>query len=183
MIEYAIVGLIRKAHGIHGQVTVELLTDEPDVIFARGKRVFAGTTDGDLARHPDDRKNPESRQELIVENSSPFKGGLIVKFDILRDRTAAEQWRQRYLLVPIDELTPPGEDEVFVHELVGMTVQGNDGVSLGEVVGFYELPQGLTLDVKTAKGDIMLPYRPEAILEVDRAGRTLLVDPNSGLFD
>jgi len=183
MTDFAIVGLIRKAHGIHGQVTLELLTDEPERIFARGARVFAGTVNGDIARHPDDRKNPDSRQELIVKESTPFKGGLIVKFDQIPDRTAAEQWRQRYVLVPVDELTPPGEDEVFVHELVGMTVQGNDGSEIGNVVGFYELPQGLTLDVKTAKGDVMLPYRQEAILEVDRAGRVLIVDPHSGLFD
>ena len=182
-IQYAIVGRVRKAQGIRGQVTVELLTDEPDTIFARGARVFAGTVDGDLARHPNDRKNPESRQELTIDETSPFKGGLIVKFREIPDRTQAELWNQRYLLVPMDELTPPEEGELFVHELIGMTVQGTDATKLGDVVGFYELPQGLTLEVKTPKGDVLLPYREEAVLEVDREGRTLTVDADSGLFD
>ena len=47
--EYAIVGLIRKAQGIRGEVVVEPLTDKPDVVFASGSRVFAGTASGDLA--------------------------------------------------------------------------------------------------------------------------------------
>lgn len=181
--QYAIVGRVRKAQGIRGQVTVELLTDNPETVFARGARVFAGTVDGDLARHPEDRKNPESRQSLIVEEAVPFKGGLIVKFDAIPDRTQAELWRQRYLLVPVEELTPPEEGDVFIHELIGMTVQGTDAAKLGEVVGYYELPQGLTLEVKTAKGDVLLPYREEAVLGVDREARTLTVDAGSGLFD
>jgi 16S rRNA processing protein RimM len=181
--QYAIVGRVRKAQGIRGQVTVELLTDNPETVFARGARVFAGTVDGDLARHPGDRKNPESRQELVVEETSPFKGGLIVKFDAIPDRTQAELWRHRYLLVPVEELTPPGEGEIFIHELIGMTVQGTDATKLGDVVGYYELPQGLTLEVKTAKGTVLLPYREEAVLEVDREARTLTVDAGSGLFD
>ena len=57
-----------------------------------------------------------------MQQSSPFHDGLIVKFDIITDRDSAERWRGRYLLVPSDELTPPGDDEVFVHDLIGMRV-------------------------------------------------------------
>ena len=182
-VQYAIVGRIRKAQGIRGHVTVELLTDSPDTIFAPDARLFAGTAEGEIARHPADRKNPESRQTLVVEEVSPFKGGLIVKFDILHDRTEAEPWRQRYLLVPTTELAPPADDEVFVHELIEMTVVSRDGTVLGTVTGFYELPQGLTLEVRTSKGDVLLPYRPAAIDEVDRSARKIVVDADSGLFD
>jgi ribosomal 30S subunit maturation factor RimM len=57
--EYAIVGLIRKAQGIRGEVVVEPLTDKPDVVFASGSRVFAGTTDGELAIARDVRGEEE----------------------------------------------------------------------------------------------------------------------------
>jgi 16S rRNA processing protein RimM len=180
---YAIVGRVRTAHGVRGHVTLELLTDEPDAIFAPGRRVFAGTVDGDLSRDPEDRKNPESRQALHVEEVTPFKGGLIVKFDVITDRTSAERWRQRYVLVPSEELTPPSENEVFVHELIGMTVSRSDGVELGIVTGTYDLPQGLALEVKTVTGDVLVPYRQGVILEVDRDARTLIVDAGSGLFE
>ena len=179
---FAIVGRIRKPQGIRGDVTVELLTDEPERFFAPGSRVFAGTITGDIAQHPSDRKNPLSREELRVEDASPYKGGLVVKFDAIPDRTAAEMWRQRYLLVPADELTPPGDDEVFMHELIGMHVRGDDGTEIGEVTGLYELPQGLTLDVKREGGDVLVPYRPSVVREVDLDARVVLVEMSSGLF-
>lgn len=177
---YAIVGRIRKPQGIRGHVTVELLTDEPDAIFAPGRRVFAGTADGDPAKPAPGTNEPPILQ---IETAEPFKGGLIVKFDALADRNVAERWRLRYLLVPMSELTPPADDEVFVHDLIGMTVQSREGTSLGVVIGTYELPQGLTLEVRTANGDILVPYRPAVIDEVDVRARTLTVDTQSGLFD
>jgi 16S rRNA processing protein RimM len=180
---FAIIGRIRKPQGIRGDVTVELLTDEPERFFAVGARVFAGTITGDIANHPADRKNPLSRQELHVEAASPYRGGLIVKFDAMPDRTAAEMWRQRYLLVPSDEITPPAENEVFMHDLIGMRVRGDDGTDLGEVTGLYELPQGLTLEVKREGGDILVPYRPSVVSEVDLDARIVLVQISSGLFE
>ena len=181
--QYAIVGRVRKPQGIRGHVSVEVITDDPATVFAPGARVFAGTPGGDIAHNPGDKANPESRQPLLVEDATPFKGGLIVKFDAIPDRSAAELWRQRYLLIPVSELTPPADNEVFVHELVGMTVVGRDGTVLGEVRGFYELPQGLTLDVLTPRGDVLLPYRPTVIDEVDRDARRITVDVGNGLFD
>jgi 16S rRNA processing protein RimM len=182
-IQYAIVGRIRKAQGIRGDVTIELLTETPERFFARGHRVFAGTVEGDLARDPVDRYNPESRQALVVEDVKPFKNGLIVKFDAIPDRTAAERWRSRYVLVPMDELEPLKDDEVFVHELIGMRVQNENGAAFGEVSCTYDLPQGLTLEVRTERGDVLVPYRDSVILDVDRSARTLTVDADCGLFD
>ncbi len=180
---FAIVGRIRKPQGIRGEVTVELLTDEPERFFAPGSRVFAGTITGDIANHPADRKNLLSRQELRVEQASPYRGGLVVKFDAMPDRTAAEMWRQRYLLVPADEITPPADNEVFMHDLIGMHVCGDDGTEIGEVTGLYELPQGLTLEVKREGGDVLVPYRPSVVREVDLDQRIVLVEMSSGLFE
>ena len=67
--ELIIVGRVRKAHGIRGDLVVEPITDEPDAVFAPGRRVIAGTASGDPAK---------DRRELHVTAASPFKGGLIV---------------------------------------------------------------------------------------------------------
>jgi 16S rRNA processing protein RimM len=180
---YAIVGRIRKPQGIRGDVTVEILTDEPERFFSPGSRLYAGTITGEVANHPDDRRNPLSRQELRVTESTPYRGGLIVSFDAIPDRTAAEMWRQRYLLVPADELSPPGDDEVFMHDLIGMRVRGDDGREIGKVTGLYELPQGLTLEVRGDAGDLLVPYRPSVVREVDLDERVVLVEMSSGLFE
>ncbi len=183
--EFAIVGRVRKPQGIAGELTVELLTDEPEKFFADGRRLFAGTVDGDIAPHPADRRNPDSRQELTVEYAKPFREGLIVKFDQIPDRSASELWRQRYLLVPMCELTPPEENEVFLHDLIGMRVRTETGTEMGTVVALYEMPQGLTLDVKGAEkgSEILIPYRPAVVQEVDLDARVILVDSTCGLFD
>ena len=180
--EYAIVGLIRKAQGIRGEVVIEPLTDKPDVVFASGSRVFAGTSDGDLAIVTD-VKGEEETPTLTVVGTKPFKKGLIVQFEELQDRDSAELWRGRYLLAPFAELPPLQEDEVYLHDLIGMSVVGTNGEPLGAVTTFYELPQGIMLDVKTKGGSTIIPYRPEIIVRTDIAERTIVIDDKIGLFD
>jgi 16S rRNA processing protein RimM len=180
--EYAIVGLIRKAQGIRGEVVIEPLTDKPDVVFASGSRVFAGTSDGDLAIVTD-VKGEEETPTLTVVGTKPFKKGLIVQFEELQDRDSAELWRGRYLLAPFAELPPLQEDEVYLHDLIGMSVVSTNGEPLGAVTTFYELPQGIMLDVKTKGGSTIIPYRPEIIVRTDITERKIVIDDTIGLFD
>jgi 16S rRNA processing protein RimM len=172
--ELVIVGRVRKAHGIRGDLVVEPLTDEPDAIFAAGRRVFAGTVAGDPSA---------GGQELHVAASSPFKGGFIVHFDEVADRNAAETWRDRYVLVPHAELQPLAGDEIYLHELPGMRVELASGAAVGVVAGIYELPQGLTLEVeREGKPSVLVPY-DRVVTSVDRVGRVLRIDPPDGLID
>jgi 16S rRNA processing protein RimM len=171
--ELVIVGRIRKAHGIRGDLVVEPITDEPDAIFASGRRVIAGTVTGELSR---------DRRELHVERASPFKGGYIVHFVEIGDRTVADTWRDRYLLVPAEELEPLREGEIYLHELHGMEVVLESGEIVGVVDEVYELPQGLTLDVKRARDSVMIPY-DRVVVNVDRELRRITVDPPAGLLD
>jgi len=180
--EYAIVGLIRNAQGIRGEVVVEPLTDKPDVVFASGSRVFAGDAKGNLSVGRAVHGEGET-PTLTIEAAKPFKKGLIVQFEELRDRDSAELWRGRYLLAPFAELPPPEEDEVYLHDLIGMKVEGRAGEPLGEVTTFYELPHGVLLDVKTAKGSALVPYRPEIVVRTDVENRTVVVDESLGLFE
>jgi 16S rRNA processing protein RimM len=172
--EFFIVGRVRRAHGIRGELAVEVITDVPDAIFASGARVFAGTTTGDIA--PD-------RAELHVERATPFKGGMIVSFREITDRTEAERWRERYFLVPRSELAPPEEGQLYVHELIDMRVVLPSGEELGSVIDVYELPQGLTLDVQRANGTVMLPFSERVVTSVDREARVITVEPPEGLLD
>ena len=180
--EYAIVGLIRKAQGIRGEVVVEPLTDKPDVVFASGSRVFAGTTDGELAVARDVR-GAEEVPTLTITRSQPFKKGLIVQFEELQDRDSAELWRGRYLLAPFSELPPLQDDEVYLHDLTDMKVVSADGVAIGTVSTFYELPQGIMLDVNTSRGSVLIPYRAEIIVRTNLETRTIVMDDKLGLLD
>ena len=180
--EYAIVGLIRKAQGIRGEVVIEPLTDKPDVIFASGSRVFAGTRDGNLAVIRD-VKGGEEIPSLTISGSKPFKKGLIVQFEELRDRNSAELWRGRYLLARFSELPPLEEDQVYLHDLIGMKAVSTDGRDLGTVTTFYELPQGIMLDLDTPRGSVLVPYRPEVVVQTDIGARKLLINDTLGVLD
>jgi 16S rRNA processing protein RimM len=168
-----IVGRIRKAHGIRGDLVVEPITDDPDAVFTQGRRFIAGTTSGDPAR---------DAAELCIASASPFKGGFIVHFDGIDDRNVAELWRDRFLLVPADELAPPANDEIYVHELPGMRVELQSGETVGTVLDTYELPQGLTLDVQRPRDTVMIPYE-RVVVSVDRGARVIRIDPPDGLLD
>jgi 16S rRNA processing protein RimM len=175
---YIIVGRVRKAHGIRGEVVVEPITDAPDAIFASGCRVFAGTATGDLA---------PNGAELHVQSSRPFNEGLLVAFAEVPDRTVAEAWRGRYLLLPADELPPPNENEVYVHELAGMRVELESGELVGTVEETYELPQGLAIDVRRAPPrdaeTALILFDDRTIASVDREGRVIVVTPPEGLLE
>ncbi len=171
---HAIVGRVRRAHGVRGELFLEVLTDAPDAIFAPGARLFAGTTAGDVA---------PNAATLHVEDARPFKDGLLVTFDEITDRNEADRWRERYLLVPVDELEPPGEDEVYLHDLIGLAVQRVDGSPVGTVSAFFELPHGILLEIRRDGGTVLMPYREEFIAEVNVEAGILVVDPPEGLFE
>jgi len=171
--ELIIVGRVRKAHGIRGDLVVEPLTDAADDVFAPGRRLVVGTATGDPARN---------RAELNVASASPFKGGFIVHFEEIDDRSVAETWRDRYLLLPADELEPLREDQVYVHELPGMRVELESGEVVGTVSETYELPQGLALDVQRERGSVIIPY-DRVVTSIDREARVIRIAPPEGLLD
>lgn len=175
--ELIIVGRLRKAHGIRGDLLVEPITDAPAELFAAGRRLFAGTATGD--------PSPDGRTLTVRDVRTQHDGFLVIRFEEIADRTEAERWRHRYLLVEADAVSPPAEGEVWVHELVGMTVERPTGEPLGEVREVYELPQGLALDVARGAGGerVLLPFREEFVQRVDRAARRVVATPPEGLFE
>jgi 16S rRNA processing protein RimM len=169
----AIVGRIRRPHGVRGELFVQLITGEPDAIFAPGRRVFALPAAG-----PD-----APVTELTVAASRPFKDGLLITFKEIGDRTAAEQWNGRHLSVPSSELAPPKEGELFLHELAGMAARSVSGESIGTVRGYYQLPQGVVLEIETPRGMRDVPFHEVFVKQVDREKRSLVVDAPEGLLD
>jgi 16S rRNA processing protein RimM len=166
------VGRVRNVHGLRGELVIEPHTDEPDAVFAPGRRVFAGNVRGVVQPKP-----------LTIESARPFKQGYIVKLDAINDRNEAELWRERFILVPAEELTPLGDGEVYLHEFVGMHVDLADGTRVGDIIAYYELPQGLLLEVtRASKPSILIPY-DRVVTDVDRAGRVVHIDPPDGLID
>ncbi len=170
-----IVGRVRKAHGIRGELLVEPITDAPDTVFVSGRRLFAGTATGDVAA---------DGQELHITAVRQHMDSVRLTLAEVPDRTAAELWRGRFLLAPKDELPPPADDEVYLHDLIGMRVVHVDGRELGAVADTYDLPQGLMLDIRPVNGGptYFIPWRPEVLVHLDETARRIVVSPPEGLL-
>ena len=176
----ASVARVRRPHGVRGELAVEALTDEPDAILAPGRRVFQGTNDGGLWLDP----RTGAPRELHITGLRPVKDGWLLTLAEVGDRTEAERWNGRQLLAPVDELSEPHEGEVFAHELVGLTlVDAANGETLGEVIEFYDLPQGLLLEFRGPRGVHSVPFVEEFVEAVDRASRRISVRLPDGLIE
>jgi 16S rRNA processing protein RimM len=80
-------------------------------------------------------------------------------------------------------LPPPDPDEVYLHDLMGLEVFAHDGVRVGAVCDVYEAPQGLLIEVDTARGRRLVPWREELIAEADWNARTVRLVDLPGLLD
>jgi len=89
---FIIVGRVRKAHGVRGEVVVEPITDAPDAIFASGRRVFAGTAAGDLAPN---RLELHVRKAQSRGNVWRFDGKAIVDGKVAAEATFAAMIRDK----------------------------------------------------------------------------------------
>lgn len=164
---------MRRAHGVRGALLVESKSDVPGAVFAPGRVVYVGAPDG-LRIDPAPRTISSARSVHL---------GWIITLDGLDDRTVAESWKARTLFADADTLPPPDEHEVYVHDLVGLDVFAHDGVRLGPVCDVYEAPQGLLIEVETAHGKRLVPWREELIAEADWDARTVRLIDLPGLVD
>ena len=114
----------------------------------------------------------------------PFKGEWLLTLDAITDRTEAERWNGRLLMVPVGELSAPDEGSVFEHELDGMMlIDADSGEEIGPVVAHYTVPQGLLLEFRAGAGLASLPFVEEFVEEVQRDERRIRVRLPDGLLE
>jgi 16S rRNA processing protein RimM len=165
------VGQIGRAHGIRGQVAVVVRTDEPDVRFV------PGTT---LATEP-----PE-RGPLTVAATRWHSGRLIVTFEGVRDRNAAEDLRGTVLVLDSAQIPVPDDpDEFYDHQLIGLGVVTAGGDAVGEVTDVLHHGQDLLVVRRGhgTAGEILVPFVSAIVTDVDVPGGRLVIDPPPGLLD
>jgi len=169
--EEFLVGIVTKAHGLRGELAVEVRTDVPEERFAAGTVL--------LARR---RGGPDTR--LTVESSRPHSGRLLVRFREAPDRTAAEELRGVQLLVGSADLTPPSDpDEFHVHQLAGLRAELGDGTVVGTVREVVLGASDLLSIEREGRPDALVPFVAEIVPVIDLAGGRVVVEPPDGLLD
>ncbi len=164
------VGRIGRAHGIKGEVGIDVRTDEPDRRFADGATVVT------------DAKVPRT---LTIASSRWHSGKLLVKFADVPDRTAAEQLRNLVVQSEIDaDERPQDPEEYYDRDLVGLAVRTTDGADVGEVTDVVHLPSQDLLEIRRTAGNLVLvPMVEELVPEIDIDKRYVVVADRPGLLD
>jgi len=173
-----VVARLGRPQGLRGEVTVEVRTDEPELRLAVG--AVLKTRSADLG------DPPEGVPAVLTVASSRLQNGrLMLGFDGVPDRTAAEGLRDVLLAVDVDPAVRPEDpEEYYDHQLVGLLARTLDGADLGAVADVLHLPSQDVLVVRDAAGrEILVPFVEAIVPTVDLAARTLSVDPPPGLLD
>ena len=166
-----VVGRIAKAHGIRGELAVDVRTDSPDERFRIGAAVTTKLRDG-------------SQRELTIAAAREHSGRLLVRFEEVLTRDVAETLRGALLLADTDTLPPTGDpDEFYDHELAGLRAELADGTVLGKVVEIVHSPAGELLELDVEGREVLVPFVHAIVPTVDIAGGRVVLDPPEGLLD
>lgn len=200
-----VVGRIGKPHGVRGEVTVEVRTDEPEARFAPGtvlrtepgatpppaspRNTVLGTEPGAMPPTTASEDEPgvpfRVPAELTIEESRFHQGRVLIAFAGILDRNTAEALRGTLLVVDSADVTPPDDPEEFHdHQLVGLAVVTPAGERLGEVARIDHAPSSDLLVLRRPEGrTALIPFVRAIVPEVDLAGGRVIVDPPAGLLD
>ena len=162
------VARIGRAHGLRGEVSVELRTDVPEERFEVGARLDT---------------DPAGAGPLTVARAREQGGRWFLSFDEVTDREGADGLRGVLLTIDSDDDGDDEDDAWYVHELVGLRVERPDGTVIGEVTGLEHLPAHDLLVVRESAGATSrIPLVEALVPEVDIDGGRVVADPPYGLL-
>lgn len=159
------VGRITRAHGTSGEVAVLVLSQVAER-FAPGSALLL-----------------EDGRTLTVGEARPHGARLLVKFREVADRTAAEDLRGRYLLVPASSVPQPPEGAFWPHQLEGCEVVTEDGRAVGRIRDVIQAPASDLWAIETGAGEeVFIPALKDVVVSVDLAARLVVVRLVPGLL-
>lgn len=161
------VARIGKPHGIRGEVTVQVFTDDPDGRFVPGEQFVT---------------EPASAGPLTITSARWNKAILVLGFAEVADRNRAEQLRGTQLFIDAEEAEDDGEGW-YEHDLVGLKAMV-DGVQVGTVSALVTgTAQDLLVIERPGTADLLVPFVEEIVPEIDLEAGIVLLTPPAGLLE
>ena len=165
------VGVIRKAHGVRGEASVEPWTDSPDRFETLAQVILVS---------PDET----TTREVAVEAMRIHAGRVLLKLsgiDTPEDVQLLHNWTVE---IPEDQARELEEDEYFLHDLAGLTLIDAEGRERGVVVEAYEGGGGVLLNVRRSDGrEFEVPFAADLCTEIDLAAKRMVVALPEGIDD
>ncbi|CDO30586.1 ribosome maturation factor RimM [Mycolicibacterium porcinum] len=168
-----VVGRVVKAHGISGEVVVEVRTDDPDARFAPGV-ALRGRAKGGAERN------------FSVESVRDHAGRLLIRLAGVTDRNAADELRGTVFVVDTADLPAIDDpDEFYDHELEGLRVVTIDDTPVGVVREVLHTAAGELLSIKAEPDgrEVLVPFVTAIVTSVSRDAGTVVIDPPDGLLN
>jgi 16S rRNA processing protein RimM len=168
-----VVGRIGRPHGLRGQVTIDVRTDEPERRFAPGATLRAVPPKG----------SHSPLTALTVAAAQWHQQILLLAFEEIPDRDGAEAARGIVLYADIDPTeTPEDPDEFYDHQLIGLAAYDEAGTHLGEVTGLVHGGAQDLLAIRTPdRRDTLVPFVKALVPVVDLTARRVVVADRPGL--
>ena len=162
---YLVVGFLRRAHGVHGEMIMDLHTDFPERLRS-GRKLFVG----------------EERKPMTLSGTRPHAKGMLVKLKGVETPEDVVPLRNQWVYVKATDVPSLPEGKLYQHELFGFQVMDENGDSLGELVEIIETGANDVYVVRNESGkEILLPAIPSVILELDSDRRLMRVHLLEGL--
>ncbi|MEU5878115.1 ribosome maturation factor RimM [Spirillospora sp. NPDC047279] len=169
MKDQLVIGRIGRPHGIRGEITIDLRTDDPESRFAPGSELAT---------------DPADAGPLTIERARWHSGRLLIGFAGVADRDAAEGLRGTWLVVdPADIGDSDDPDDFHDSQLIGLTAVTVAGDDIGTVSEVRHSGQDLLIIARPGGGEALVPFVTALVPEVDLASGRLVVDPPAGLLD
>jgi 16S rRNA processing protein RimM len=163
-----VVGRIGRAHGVRGEATVEIRTDNPDARFYIGAKL---TTD------------PKEKGPLVIKDLKVHSGTLLLSFEGVEDRTAVERLRNVLLLAEVDpKESNVSEDDFHISQIIDCKVIDESGKAWGVVVDVLQLPAQDTLVIKVDGREVLVPFVKAYVPKVDIDNKLLTIVNTAGLL-
>jgi len=167
--DMAVVGRIARAHGIRGQVIVNLETDFPEARFQPGSELFIERS---------------GNVEALRLSSVRFQQGRpVIGIDGVDTMNDAEALAGRELRIPLERLAPLPAGTFYRHDLIGCRVETASGEAVGVVQDVEGTVDGSRLVVQANRNEILIPLVAEICTAIDPAAKLIVVDPPEGLLE
>lgn len=166
------VGRVVKAHGVTGELVVDIRTDDPELRFAPGSTLRAKGSD-------------RRERRYTVEAVRPHGVRLLVRLSGVADRDSADALRGSVFVIDSADLPPIDEDDTYYdHQLEGLRVKTIAGVELGVVAEVLHTAAGELLAVKREQAaELLVPFVSAIVTSVSLADGVVEIDPPEGLLD
>ena len=164
-----LIGRVARAHGNKGQVIVNPETDFADERFTAGRELLVGAEGKAVARTIRDVRFHQGRPIIWLEGVESMNDAEAL--------AGAELWTRAAALAPLPEGTH------YRHDLVGCEVRDTRGNRVGVVTAVEGPLERSHLVVDAAGGEVMIPVVADICVEIDTAGRRIVIDPPEGLIE